>query len=428
MKINLAPANRGSILVIALVVGVILLITLTSYLTLVSDENRAVGRAQAWNAAMPMAEAGVEEALTQLQYAGSVNNLATNGWTLGSDGMYHKTRTFSGSGYYGVAIQPSMVPVIWSTGYVLVPVSGTYIGRAVKVATVSAPSFGQGITSKGTITLSGGASLDSYTVTNGVYDMVPGDEAVALTDTNIAGAVSLSGGPSIAGYVETGAGPTSGSGATLSTGGSAIVGDSNYIATVKSGVEAGHYSNNANFQFNDVAVPSLTNYYTAFSMTNSVEVAGVPGKTTCYEVPTISQSLMIYGNVTIYVTSIGSAINITGQGDIDITPNSTLTLYVAGSISLNGGGVINGQNRANALTIYGLPTCTSISYGGGANFIGVVDAPESDFSFNGNEAAIGAFVVNSCTVKGAGGVHWDTSLGSGGSFVVNNWNEMSMSQ
>src|SRR5215469_9814315 len=123
MKIKLSPANQGSVLVLSLLVGVVLLITLTSYLALVSDENRAVGRTQAWNAAMPVAEAGVEEALTQLQYAGGVANLSSNGWTLGSDGMYHKSRTLNSSSYFGVAIQPLADPIIWSTGYISAAVS-----------------------------------------------------------------------------------------------------------------------------------------------------------------------------------------------------------------------------------------------------------------------------------------------------------------
>jgi hypothetical protein len=429
MKIKLSPANQGAALVVSLLIAVVLLICLTSYLALVSDENQAVGRAQAWNAAMPMAEAGVEEALTQLQYAGNGTNLATNGWTLESDGLYHKSRTMNSASYYAVAIQPATDPTIWSTGYVSAPIKGGYIGRLVKVQAIPGPSFGQGITSKGDISLSGGAYMDSYAVTNGVYDMVATGEAVALTDTNVAGAISLNGSPYIEGYVETGAGPMTGSGATLTTIGGGIVGDTNYIASGggsgSPNVEAGHYSNNANFQFTDISAPSFTSYYTSFMTLGSSNIAGVSGQTSYYQVSSLSTPLYIYGNVTMYLTA--ASTKITGSsGYIDITTNSTLTLYLAGAIDIEGGGVINGNGRANALTIYGLPTCTSITYGGGANFIGVVDAPEANFAFNGNESAIGAFVVNSCSVKGTGGVHWDSSLSSNGGFLINNWNEMSL--
>ena len=427
MKIDLAPSNKGSVLVIALVVSVILLITLTGYLTLVSDENRAVGRAQAWNAAMPMAEAGVEEALTQLQYAGT-NNLSTNGWTVRSDGMYHKTRSLRASGSYSVAIQPVSPPVIWSTGYVAAADSSAQISRLIKVTAVPAPSFGNGITAKGSIQISSG-TLASYTVTNGVYDTVPGASFVALTDTNFPGAINLSSGD-IYGYADTGPGPTN----SISTSGSGAVGDSNYIATVAKGVEAGHYNDNANFQFNDVSAPSFSTYYTSFTMLGNTNIAGVPGQTTYYEVSTISSSdntkpLIIYGNVTIYVTSTSGnqAVNISGSGFIDITTNSSLTLYTAGGLTVSGGGLVNGTGLAKNLTVYGLPTCTSITYSGSANFVGVVDAPEANFTFSGGENAIGAFVLNSVNVSGGSGVYYDTSLGAGDRFVVNNWNEMSVS-
>jgi hypothetical protein len=430
MKIKLSPANQGAALVVSLLIAVVLLICLTSYLALVSDENQAVGRAQAWNAAMPMAEAGVEEALTQLQYAGNGTNLATNGWALESDGLYHKSRTLNSSSYYAVAIQPATDPTIWSTGYVSAPIEGGYIGRLIKVQALPGPSFGKGVTAKGTISFSGNAYMDSYDVTNGVYDTGdPVSTGVILTDTNVAGAITLSGSPSchITGTVDTGVGS-----GTLVTGANNPVGSSTFVATGGSGaspdVQSGYYNNNANYQFNDVSAPSFSSYYTSFTTVGSSNIAGVSGQTSYYIVSSISSSLTIYGNVTIYVTSTGSAISLAGQSDIEIATNSSLTLYVAGSVSIAGNGVVNDTGLAKALTIFGLPTCTSFSYHGNANFVGVIDAPEADFSLTGNAAAIGAFVVNSFSAVGNGGVHWDTSLGANGGFLINNWNEMSLNQ
>ncbi|HEV2331028.1 MAG TPA: collagen-binding domain-containing protein [Verrucomicrobiae bacterium] len=427
MKIKLSPSNQGSALLLSLLIAVILLIALTSYPALVSDENQAVGRAQSWNAPMPMAEAGIEEALTQLKYAGNGTNLATNGWTLESDGLYHKSRTLSSAGYYAVAIQPATHPVIWSTGYVSTPISGGYISRLVKVQALPGPSFGKGVTAKGTISFTGNAYMDSYNVTNGVYDTGdPASTGVVLTDTNVAGAISLSGSPSchITGTVDTGAGS-----GTIITGANNPVGSSNFVASGGSGaspnVQSGYYNNNANYQFNDVAVPSFSSYYTSFTTLGSSNIAGVSGQTTYYEVSSISQSLTVYGNVTIYVTG---SISLAGLSDIEIATNRTLTLYVAGSVSIAGNGVVNDTGLAKALTVYGLPTCTSFSYHGNANFVGVIDAPEANFSLTGNAAAIGAFVVNSFSAVGNGGVHWDTSLASTGAFLTSNWNEVSLNQ
>jgi Tfp pilus assembly protein PilX len=78
--------QRGSVLVVTLLVSSIIAITLMAYLALIGYQNRAVLRAQAWNYEVPVAEAGIEEALTHLYY--SRGNLATNGWTLGNNAWW----------------------------------------------------------------------------------------------------------------------------------------------------------------------------------------------------------------------------------------------------------------------------------------------------------------------------------------------------
>ncbi|TAL03440.1 MAG: hypothetical protein EPO07_06230, partial [Verrucomicrobia bacterium] len=58
--------NRGSILLIALGIIIIIGIGLGSYLWLVRTQNMSAFRSMYWNAAMAHAEAGVEEAMAQL--------------------------------------------------------------------------------------------------------------------------------------------------------------------------------------------------------------------------------------------------------------------------------------------------------------------------------------------------------------------------
>ena len=71
-------------------------------------------------------EAGIEEALTQIHYHG-ITNLTANGWTVGSDGRYHKTRSIGDDGtYYQVAIEPVNPPVIISQGFVPAPLSAPF--------------------------------------------------------------------------------------------------------------------------------------------------------------------------------------------------------------------------------------------------------------------------------------------------------------
>ena len=426
---------QGSVLVISLAVAAVIGISLASYLTLTANQCKSVTRAQAWNAAMTVAEAGVEEALTQLCCAGT-NRLWQDNWTLGADGMYRKTRTLAGDkGYYGVAIQPAVNPVIWSTGYVAVPWLGsgsnTYVGRLIRVVTTNVVSYGGGVNAKGKITFSGGDYLDAYTITNGVYlTNAPTDQAEVLTDSTNAGAISLGGGSSIKGTVVTGPGTN-----TLSTSGNGVVGSTSYVTSGGSGatpnVQAGYYRTDANVQINDATLPPFPSYFTSFSGSASSRVAGTgSGAPSYYVVPSINLSgtntLTINGNVTIYCSQTGSgnSVKLSSQASIVITKDSSLTLYLNGNFDNSGNGIINQNGLADYLTIYGLPSCTSFNYNGGSDFVGVVYAPEADFKFTGSSREVGGFVVKTASFSGSGGVHVDRHVVLTSGYAPTSWNEM----
>src|SRR5213596_2592273 len=117
MKTSIHRANcQGSALLLTLLTASVIGITLASYLTFVANQSRSTVRSLSWNSCVPVMEAGVEEALTHINYQGP-NNLGTNGWVLGADNLYHKTRWF-GDSYCDVSIQPVDPPVIISAGYV----------------------------------------------------------------------------------------------------------------------------------------------------------------------------------------------------------------------------------------------------------------------------------------------------------------------
>src|SRR5438876_8903191 len=97
---------------------------------MVANQNRSTYRSLTWNMCIPVLEAGVEEALTQIHYAAITANFGANQWTYNAiDGRYHKTRVLTNSegSYYDVSIQPidprgdPHGPVIFSTGYVPAP-------------------------------------------------------------------------------------------------------------------------------------------------------------------------------------------------------------------------------------------------------------------------------------------------------------------
>src|SRR5438128_2606361 len=121
MTIRTNPTNsQGSVLLLTLLTAWVIGIALVSYLTLVANQNRSIYHSLSWNSCVPVMEAGVEEALTQVYY-NDITQLGNNQWTY-SDGLYHKTSFLGDDGSkYHVTIQPVEPPVIVSTGYYPAP-------------------------------------------------------------------------------------------------------------------------------------------------------------------------------------------------------------------------------------------------------------------------------------------------------------------
>jgi hypothetical protein len=91
---------------ITLTRGVILTLACISYLLLVGNQKSTVTRSQTWNAALTMAEAGVEEAMAQIN--ASPGDFSANGW---GNNFGPVTRTLIG-GSYSVQIVGYTNPII----------------------------------------------------------------------------------------------------------------------------------------------------------------------------------------------------------------------------------------------------------------------------------------------------------------------------
>src|SRR6185369_11381964 len=130
MRISTAQTkNQGSVLLVTLCTSWVIGIALVSYLTLVANQNRTTYHSQSWNACIPVLEAGIEEALTQLNFNNGegLNNATAHNW-IATNGVYNKSRvvdTNIGS-HFEVTIDPNLAgtppaPVITSLGYVPAP-------------------------------------------------------------------------------------------------------------------------------------------------------------------------------------------------------------------------------------------------------------------------------------------------------------------
>lgn len=524
--------EEGSVLLVTLALTVILGSALASYLTLVQYQNKSVIRSQYWNAAIPACEAGIEEALTQMNTVGD-GDRGVNGWTL-SNGSYTIARSVGSNSRYEVAMDSFSQPSITSIGYVKEPISGVEIKRTVKVTTTRYGAGMRGIVARKYITMNGNTRIDSFDSdnpalsTNGRYD------STKAHDQGYAGAVSgniSADGDGIWGYVATGPNGTV----------TGNVGDSTWMAG-HTGVQGGHYTKDLNVSFPDVTVPfsggassplvnqsmTTTNYtflssqassltypspdpgnvttnwqtftattkpatwsgvlvtntsqvvnaatypadgtyvgnvttitttknkkttttytytaitgytYTAAVYTYNTTTTNTTTQTTTYAYVTDSgnyqmnslsisgqNELLVRGNTVLYIAG---DFSMTGQSQITILPGASLTIYVGGSASLAGNGVMNLNQDATKYSLYGLPTCTSISLSGNAAFTGTIYAPTADLALNGSGNTVydcvGAVVCNTAYFHGNFQFHYDEKLGRTAiksQFRIASWNEI----
>src|ERR1044071_5164220 len=96
MRISIGQTKtQGSVLLMTLCMAWVIGIALVSYLTLVANQSRTTFHSQTWATCIPVLEAGIEEALTQLNYNNGegLNGAAQHGWSVGANGVCTRTRS-----------------------------------------------------------------------------------------------------------------------------------------------------------------------------------------------------------------------------------------------------------------------------------------------------------------------------------------------
>lgn len=523
MKIHaLPPPSRraGSVLVVTLLISVIIGMTLAAFMDLSSAQHRSVIRSGVWNSCIPMAESGLEEALTHVFL--NSTNLATQGWTQSTTGLtmsngvaltgtvYYKSRTLNG-GNFLAAIQGGATPTLTVQGSMPKPLSSTdMIVRTIEVRTVGGALFARGLVARGSINWNGGIVSDSFDSqnsarsTNGRYDPAKRNDNGSIG--SVEGNVDVGSSGTI--YGSAGTGPTG----TITTGPHAAVGDAAYIAGGGTGIQAGHSQNDLNVAFPDAAVP-FTSGYTIPGGGNVVNISSIttnstasnslsypttpPGpvttnyptsstfpSSTTYPVTTnviatttkkgkvttttystnytytqftwtatsystnystnyyehildtgdyylsgiANANVLVRGNARLWVDG---SVSQAGGKAFTISNTGSLQMWVRDSISFSGNAAANTTYDALRMRMYGLPTCSSVSFSGNAEFTGTLYAPAADLRFNGGGMDradfMGAAIVGSAQLNGHFEFHYDENLGRNGpssSFVIDSWVEL----
>ncbi len=272
--------QQGNTLLMTITITALIGFLLATYLTLVSSQNGANARSQTWNSAMPIVEAGIEEALAHLNTPRGLTNgpLDVDNWNL-SGGIYTVNRSL-GESRYSVSIlnyrvgDPTSDPYVESRGYVVMPLvltaaqqplmananGGTptvsYLKRGVRARTHRDFIFTKGMVAKDSIDLNGNNiktdsfdSTDPSHSTNSMYiaSMAKdnGDIAVnsALTNSMDVGNAEIYGRVSV------------GPGGVIDIGTQGSVGSTTWHQNGSKGVESGWSKDDMNVSFDDVVVP-----------------------------------------------------------------------------------------------------------------------------------------------------------------------------
>ena len=441
--------TRGALLIVALILCAIIGLSVTSYIQLGRTSLTVANRALYNNAAMNLAENGLEEAMYAINQDATVSTYSwdTAGWTTsGTEARRKWTGTRFDQNATGevrvrvVNYTGTGTPVLYARSLVTLgggSAAGAAVEKWIKVTLLRTSKFANGLVAKDRISFSGDATVDSwesgYPTTDTKYS------AGVRHDKGSVGSVSVSvsavavQNADIFGYAATGGSlPTVGPNGRVGT-----------FTTALGTMDMSRVSTDFSANFDPVAQPTGGTYVGAIGSST----LGTAGTATTYSGTAVSLSgavtnkLVINGDVTLYLTAAAgtSAISVGGNASIEITAGSSLVIYTAGNVSIAGNGVASGGSTAGTVNnptkfqLWGTSTSATlqtISVRGNGVLSGLVYAPNASVSINGGGASgevLGSIVANDITVTGNTSFHYDESLvnfSSGNPFRVSEWNEL----
>jgi len=242
-----------AVFLVMICLAVVLGITAAGYMLLISSQHRLVSQSMNWNTALALAEAGVEEGLSQLNVGYGTNYIgsAMTNWTYTGSSFGPVTRTLTNGSYSAIIKFNGSTPTIICTGYAAVSYNLPSVKRIIQVDTTNYSPYMAAMTARFGVTFSGsGMTTDSYDSAdtnhsiNGMYNaatrLATGDVAsmygpVQLQNAQIHGKLKI--------------------GATAAWDiGNGFVGDLAWSTPGQ--IQAGWFQNDLNATFKDVDPPS----------------------------------------------------------------------------------------------------------------------------------------------------------------------------
>ncbi len=466
MKIVLAWKAKitGATTFVMVVICSLLCLTVLGYLTEMDQQSRFSSRSQAWNIALAITEAGIEDGLQHLNR--NRDNLAADSWTA-SGSRYHRKGSLTDGSTYDVVVdatnpaQPEVIAQAYARAYGLgagiaagssTPAS-EIVTRTVRVRCYKGHPFQKAIAAKKSIDLNGNNiatdsfdSSDPFHSNNGLYDPALAKDNGSIICNNTVEDSIDAGNANIRGQVSTGPG------GTVALGTNGVIGSLEYQTNYHHGIQSGWVTDDANFTFPDTQIP-YTSGLTPTSgdvvetvfVTNTVKSGGVSITNITSEIVTNHYDNILYSGQ-YYVDQLSgktivlgaaqlvaaNGITMSGSDVLKIAPGGSLTNWNGGTSSTIGGnGLVNDTGMSGNYIAYFAPSVTKLSIGGNGTFVGVVCAPSADMAMNGSGKNsmdfVGSLMVNSLTMNGHFNFHYDEALGNieqFGRWLISAWDEI----
>jgi Tfp pilus assembly protein PilX len=417
MKLNLSSfRQRGSVMVTTLVIALLVGLLVAALLFVAQQQNYLTARSRVWCSEIPIAEAGIEEAISHIVSLPA--NMTDNGWQASGTNFF-KHRSFSNAYFYTTIIPTSPATnTIISVGFARIPLNTNYSQRTVMVR-VKQTAQDWGFVAKRTIDLNDTVSADSF---NSNY----GDYMPLVNQSDKCGMASIS---SLRPAITTGSGAIYGSAATGPGGSvSGNVGDRLWLL-LNSGQQPGHVTDDCNMAIPDVAWPP-PGWAPSYSPTKNVTVGGVTyehvlnGGDWQFDGTTSpsGEGWLIQGKVRIFFNG---DFKMSGTPALRLATNATLEIYLGGNMDMAGQCVINPGGRASNCIINGLNTCTSIKYAGSSAAYTRIYAPYAYVEVGGGVDFYGSCVADMMKFSGGCKLHYDEALYNAiPRFRVVSWEEL----
>lgn len=454
MKKASISTSRGSVLITAMILTLAIGISLVSFLRLGQTTLNISNRAFHANAAMNLAESGLEQAMWSVGKAVDGEASAWTGWTTSGANAWRKFTGFSydanTTGYVRVYVQSyalSTAPTIIARG-TITPAHGPSIEKWIVVSLVQRSKFANGLVAKDSISFSGGnAVVDSYDSRLGGYNANLGGGNYNKYDRGSAGSMSVNvnsfslSNSSIYGNVAIGTPDYSG----LSVGPNGLVGD---FGASSGSVDYGRVQTDFTTNFDDVVAPTAAGYSIGGIGSTSLPRGGdLPAADGNFYYNSsgisiggnASQKLNILAGTTVVIrisaASGSTGIGIGGQASINVLAGAVLDIYTESNVAIAGRGIANANDPAS-FNLYstrpaGATGSQSMSISGNGQLSAVVYAPNADVTMNGGGSSghvQGSVIAETITVTGGSEFHYDESLADqtgGNPFGVGEWAELS---